>query len=311
MNQPQKIKLSIVVVTWNARSIIGRCLDLIAASKKPWSYEVIVFDNASSDETCGVVEAYEGVRLVRSADNLGFGRGNNAATELAMGEYVLFLNPDAYLEDPSALARLVAELDHNPNLCGVGPRLVNIDGTHQVGDGGYSPTLAHVAAHQFLVSRIFGSVRGYYINNPKLLNRPPFEVDWIAGTCLMLRRTDFLAVGGFDPAIFMYGEDVQLGCRLTESGQKLAYVPGVKVVHLQGATQKSGGELYVSTKWIDSLFVAQPDAAETRRLARVLAAGFAIRWAAYRAKALLLRRPADLARATAMVTYLRYVRQSA
>lgn len=310
IKQPSSIKLSIVIVTWNSRDIIGRCLELIAASGKPWSYEVIVFDNASSDDTEAVVAAYKGVRLIRSEENLGFGRGNNAATALATGEYVLFLNPDAYLEHPHALAALVAELDRDPALCGVGPRLINPDGSHQVGDGGYSPTLGHVAAHQFLLSRVLGFVRGYYINNPTVLRRPRIEVDWIAGTCLMLRRADFLAIGGFDPTIFMYGEDVQLGCRLTRSGRKLAYIPGVKVVHLQGATQKSGDELYVSTKWIDSLFVAQSGTGGNRPLAYVLAAGFAIRWAVYRAKALLLRRPTDLSRAAAMATYLRHVRQS-
>ena len=299
------IKLSIIIVTWNSSRIIDRCIDLIHASDKPWPHEIIVFDNASTDDTHLVLDKHRGLRVLTSELNLGFGQGNNSAAKQAKGEYLLFLNPDAYLEDPQALRQLVTALDENPELSGVGPRLVNPDGSHQVGDGGFSPTLGHIAAHQFMLSRFIPGLRGLYISRPSLLNRRQLSVDWIAGTCLLLRSTVFAAAGGFNPEIFMYGEDVELGVKITRSGGKLSYLPQTSVLHLQGATQKSGNEVYVSTKWIDSLFAVQGQSKWPLQL--VLFVGFAVRWLLYRARSVVSQKAGDRQRSNAMARYMKHV----
>lgn len=306
-NSTQMALVSVIIVTWNCRSIIQRCLELIQASKMPWSYEVIIFDNASSDGTIDIIKRYEEFRLIFSASNLGFGKANNLAAEVACGKYIVFLNPDAFLEDAHALYNLVEALECHPDFDAVGPRLNNIDGSHQVGDAGYAPTLLHVASHQLLVSRLCRAFRGFYVNNPKDLRRPSLNVQWLAATCLVMRRSTFLSVGGFDPSIFMYGEDVLLGCQLTAAGAKFVYLPRVHVVHLQGATQKAGNQLYVSTKWIDSLLAASPNLSYKRKIIKVLKVGFAIRWVTYGLYGKLTSSRSASEKADAMKKYFVYM----
>nr|WP_295884913.1 glycosyltransferase family 2 protein [uncultured Devosia sp.] len=303
-------KVSVIIITWNSATIIGKCLEYLRESNFPWQSEVIVFDNASSDSTLDVVREFHGVTVFASQENLGFGRGNNAAALKARGEFLLLLNPDAYLFDPEALRNLVetAELEGG---AAVGPKLLNTDSSHQVGDAGYSPSLPHLLAHQLFLSRFF-RVKGYYVSGRSVTGKAPKVVDWLAGTCLLVRREIF-AQSGFLADIFMYGEDVELGCRLTDAGHKLLYCPGTEVLHLQGATQKKQGTLYVSTKWIDSIFehfrrAGHGEGWRIVLLKLILRLGFALRLVAYSAKYLRTKSDLDRARVESMRTYGRYVR---
>jgi len=309
-------RVTVVIVTWNCRGLIGECLDWLSASEQDSEIETIVVDNASEDGTIDVVlERVDVDVAIRSFVNLGFGRGNNLGVEYARGEFVLLLNPDAFLKDPTALRRLTQAMGEDPKIDAVGPMLINADGSHQVGDAGHSPTLTNIAAHQFLLSKIF-AVPGYYVTNSSVLRGPPAEVDWLGGACQMVRRSAFETVGGFPKEIFMYGEDVELGVRMKARGGRLVYLPSVRVLHLQGATQKEEGAVYVSTRWIDSLFTSDitrvRDSAVRRwTLRAILFGGFALRAAAYFAKSLLWPRKDGRARARAMLVYARHSTKAA
>ncbi|MGI4730129.1 MAG: glycosyltransferase family 2 protein [Janthinobacterium lividum] len=250
--------LSVLIVTWNCRTLIGPCLDHLFASRFAEPMEVVVVDNLSKDGTADAIRARpEAITLIEPGENLGFGRGNNLAAEHARGDYLLLLNPDAYLTDPEALPRLLAALraGEATGLGAVAPRLVNPDGSHQIGDGGYAPTPGNVMRHVGLVSRLVPGAKGFYVNHPALMARERIAVDWLAATCLLVTRRAFEAVKGFDPRFFMYGEDVDLGIRLGQAGQALALLPPIAVVHLQGATQRVDPDaVHVSTGWIDAIF---------------------------------------------------------
>lgn len=307
--------VSVIIVTWNCQALIGTCLDWLHASVADFPFEIIIVDNASTDDTRELLKARDDIDvLVLSTTNLGFGRGNNLGATYARGHLLLLLNPDAFLEDPTALGRLASALDTDARIAAVGPMLTNPDGSHQVGDAGHAPTLTHVAMHQLLVSRILAGVRGYYVNHPRDLAGAPVEVGWLGGACQMVRRSAFDAVSGFSAEIFMYGEDVDLGGRMCAMGWPIVYLPCIRVLHLQGATQKTAGELYVSTRWIDSLFASRATCVYNdwrRRLALrfILSTGFGLRAIFYSTRAALTRDARLWAKAKSMIIYMSHAIQ--
>lgn len=302
--------ISVLIVTWNCRDLIGPCLDYVFESRIGHSVEVILVDNASHDGTADLVRTrYAGVRVIESSENLGFGRGNNMAATQASGDYLLLLNPDAYLTDPNALATLAAALDEDRDgvIAAVAPALVNPDGSHQLGDGGHAPTIGNIVRHQWLISRFVPGMPGFYFNRPALFKRERVAAQWLAATCLLMRRKAFDAVGGFDPAFFMYGEDVDLGMRIAATGLQQWLLPQTKVLHLQGATQRDDPEaVHVSTSFIDAIFAlhrgrGMRSALRRRTLAAAMASGYLLRALAYRTKGPRSRRKAD-----AMFAYTRH-----
>lgn len=302
--------VSVVIVTWRSRHLIDRCLKPFVGH--PAWLEVIVHDNASPDGTPEhIASAYPWVRLTAGDDNLGFGRGNNAAFALCRGRYILMLNPDAFLDDLDPLRFMAGFLENEPTVAVAGPQLVHPDGRHQVGDAGWATSLLSVMGHALWLHRIFAAVPATYLSNPALLKSDVVDVDWICGACLMARRETVVQVGGFAEDIFMYGEDVELGERIRAAGWRIAYLPSVRVLHLQGATQKADGDVYVSTRWIDGLFAAKAmgvhnDAPRRLALRAILACGFGLRALAYVVKGVLKPDSDAKVKVRAMVLYARH-----
>ena len=301
-------RVSVLIVTWNCRALVGSCLDYLTAASLDRVAEIIIFDNASSDGTAEWVRLnYQHVVVIKADENLGFGRANNLAAKHSTGDYLLLLNPDAYLTDPKVLGSLCAALDSDwsNDVASVAPMLVNHDGSHQIGDGGYAPTIGNVIRHQWLISKIVPGTRGLYVTNPASLRRGRVKVEWLAATCLLIRRAAFEEIGGFDPAFFMYGEDVDLGVRIHRTGRSQFLLPGLRVLHLQGATQRQELEaLHVSFGWIDAIFAQHQGEgmmAKVRRhlLAASMSVGFVGRAGAYYIRG-------GTAKADAMWRYARY-----
>jgi GT2 family glycosyltransferase len=178
---------------------------------------------------------------------------------------------------------------------------VHADGRHQVGDAGWRPSFASLALHALGLTQLLPRrLHGVYLVRPDALGAGPVAADWICGACLLVRSAAVRQAGGLDPAYFMYAEDVEWGCRMRRAGLRLAYLPAVRVTHLQGGTQASGGP--VSTRWLDNLvrLHCTLNGAGTLPLLRpVLAAGFALRALAYRAAGMA-------ARARLMAAYARH-----
>lgn len=300
-------RISVLIVTWNCRALIGECLDHLFESSIHYPIEVIIVDNASQDATSAFIrDHYPQVEVIDSGSNLGFGRGNNLAATYARGDYLLLLNPDAYLTDHNALKLLIDELDNDQrgNVAAVAPALINPDGTHQLGDGGYAPTIGNIVRHQWLLSRFVPGVRGFYFNRPGLFRRERIAAHWLAATCLLVRRTAFEAVGGFDPTFFLYGEDVDLGVRIYRTGLQQWLLPRAQVVHLQGATQRDDPDaVHISTRFIDAMFVLHQRRGTAQRwgLAGALASGYLLRAGAYRIRGMRGR-----AKGGAMLAYARH-----
>ena len=303
------IRLSVLIVTYDAGADIATCLELLRASRIDRPYEVILVDNASRDGTPQHIGAdFPWVRLIAERANHGFAGGNALAFGQARGDAILLLNPDAFLRDPGAVSAALAHLDAHPEVGAVGPRLTFPDGTHQVGDAGFEPRPLSVLVHAAGLSGRFG-LRGLYLAGRQARGSEPVPVDWLCGACLMLRRAAVEGIGGLASPMFLYGEDVDWGCRLRDAGWRVDYLPGVGVVHLQGGSGRTR-----SARWLDGLCAVY----RLRNAGRALAApaffsgplrfGFAARALAYGIAGRLRRRPELLEKADVMRRFAGHLR---
>lgn len=233
MEQPD---VSVVVVTWNARDHIERCLESVRGR------DVIVVDNGSTDGTVDLVrERFPDLRLIEQ-ENVGMGGGNNTGMRAAEGRYFLLLNSDAWVEG-DGLDILLAFADAHPDAAVVGPRLQNVDGSLQRSVRG-EPTLWSMSTEYFFIRKLAPHTD---LLNPLYVggfdHDAVREVDWLSGAALLVRREAADAVGLFDENFFMFSEEADWQTRFRRAGWKVWFCPDALVTHVGGASH--GGRMYV------------------------------------------------------------------
>jgi GT2 family glycosyltransferase len=224
-------KLSIVIVNYNVRNYLEQCLQSVQKALEGIEGEMWVVDNNSSDDSVEVLRRdYPWVRLVANTENMGFARANNLAIRQSQSEYVLLLNPDTVVEEPT-LRGVLQFMDAHPEAGGAGVMMHNADGTLAPESRRGLPT-PWVAA-----LKMFGFTKRYYMSY--LPWDQPGRIDVISGAFCMLRRKAIDQVGLLDEDFFMYGEDIDLSYRLLKGGWQNWYLP-FSIIHFKGkSTQKT------------------------------------------------------------------------
>lgn len=234
-------RVSILIANWNGRGILPACLRSIPAQTHTVTYEVIVVDDASTDDSIAIVQRdFPAVRLVVNPTNLGFVGANNAGIQHATGEFVLLLNSDTELTE-DAVGKLVAFMDRHPEAGICGPALFTADGKPQVSYG-WPPSLLPAVIDAFFLNDLFPRAglpaRGIL---PDLSRTAPFPVRYVSGAALMIRASLVAQVGLFDPLFRAYCEEVDLCQRVrTSTGLQCFIVPDARIMHYEG---KSYGQL--------------------------------------------------------------------
>ena len=267
--------VSAVVVSYNSAAYLPAC---VASLRAEGVADVVVVDNASSDSSVAAVLAADpGVRVVETGANLGFGTGANRGADVATGDYLLVLNPDTIVE-PGTVKALSEALDRDCGLGVVGPRMENLDGSLYPSVRRF-PDLAVAAGHAFVGLVWAGNP---FTRRYRMLDwdhgRPAADVDWVGGACLLVRRSAFDVVAGFDEAYFMYVEDVDLCWRIRQAGWRIGYEPGGRVVHALGGSSRLAPYRMIAEHHRSLLRFARKSTAGPRRgLLPVVAAGLAAR----------------------------------
>jgi len=293
-------QVSVLIVSWNSREYTLRAVASALDQHSQRCIEVIVVDNASTDGSAeAIAERFPQVRLIRSAKNLGFGRANNLATELAQGSDLLLLNSDAFL-DPGAIDALAAQLDADPRAACAAPRLRYPDGRPQPScyrfPSPLSESLAALGVDRWLLPRRRYGPYGMVTSRYSL----PRRVDWAMGACLLVRRSALAGEALFDARFFMYSEETDLCLRLHRKGFATWFVPAASAVHVWGGSSAAVDHLALRRFYASrAAFLAKHYGRGAAFIFRAsLGVGGVLRIAA--ASALLcLRRDADLARTRA------------
>jgi len=231
--------ISIVIVGWNSKPYLEECLESLSAAPPSRSMEVIVVDNASTDGSADMVESrFPQVKLIRSADNLGFAKANNLGIEQSRGRYVGLVNPDVKVL-PGCLDALADYLDKNPGVGNVGPRILNSDMTLQSSCRRF-PTLwnnlcsATGLASAFKNNRLLSGEHMLFFPHDRTL-----PVDVLVGCFWLLRREATEDIGLLDDGFFMYGEDVDWCRRCWQAGWQIVFFPGAEAIHHRGTSSAS------------------------------------------------------------------------
>ncbi len=235
--------VSVIIVSYNTRALLARCLASLAAEPRPPD-EVIVVDNASADDSAAMVRAqFPHAQVIANSDNRGFAAACNQGLRAAQGEYLCLLNPDTELF-PGALDALAAFLHAQPTVGLVGPTLLHSDGTYQHAAFRF-PTLAMAFLDVFpLHHRLLNSrLNGRY---PFARYEQPFAMDHPLGACMMARRAVCADAGLLDERFFMYCEEIDWCRRIKQAGWEIMHVPGARVMHHGGqSTRQQAGRMFV------------------------------------------------------------------
>ncbi len=243
----QVTDLTISIASYNTCELLRACLDSLLALRDEVSLQIIVADNGSRDGTIEMlqIEYSNDVQLLETGGNLGYGRANNAAFEIARGRYFVALNSDTTMPR-GTLKTLLNFMDAHPEVGAVGPQLLNSDGTLQTSHG-CDMTWRGLLEEQFGVQKLRGKLAKSSTRfdaasatetKSEIEEVEAREVDWICGACQFVRREAWLQVGGYDPKYFMYHEDVDLNVRLRAAGWKCFFVPQARVFHHLGASSE-------------------------------------------------------------------------
>lgn len=256
----QNIKLSIVIVSYNSSKYLMECVLSIDRNLKKIKYEIIVIDNASSDDTHDIAwGSFKNITIIRNNLNRGFGFANNQGFLLSKGEYVLFLNPDIIVLD-DAIELMVNFLENNVGAGACGCRLLNQDLSLQPSYFEFPniyKEIGHLINLDFVFSILKYRIKNYnyfkYLRKKLILLdniKDITEVDYVLGACLMVRKTVLDKTGAFDENIFMYIEDTELCYRIKLYGYKIYYIPEGKIIHFGGksAETNDGNMLYQYNK---------------------------------------------------------------
>jgi N-acetylglucosaminyl-diphospho-decaprenol L-rhamnosyltransferase len=238
-SQGETVDLSIVIVSFNVSGLLRSCLRSLLASEGAFTYEVIVVDNCSSDDTASTVRTeFPRVQVIVSPTNGGYAYGNNLGLARAAGDYALLLNPDTELP-LRALADMLEYMEERPWAGAAGPKLVRADGSLDLACRRSFPS-PEVSLYRMLgLSRAFPRSRRFARYNLTYLDPDePTEVDSVVGAFMLIRRRALAVVGLLDESYFMYGEDLDLAFRLKQAGWRVLYNPGVVVLHHKGESSR-------------------------------------------------------------------------
>ncbi|MBX3272367.1 MAG: glycosyltransferase family 2 protein [Sandaracinaceae bacterium] len=246
----EPIELSIVILSWNTLELTRACLRSLREDTTRHAREVIVIDNASHDGSAEMIESeFPEVRLVVNPENRLYAAANNQGARRSRGRLLCLMNSDIEVR-PGALDRLVDFLDAHPDYGAVSPKLLNPDGTVQPACCRF-PTLADpVADSTFAGGFPPGSwfiARRAMADFDHLTSR---DVDQPPAACFLMRREEYLSMGGFDEELSLYFNDVDLCLRLWQRGRRIRFLAEAEVFHLGGASTRALRNRAVNLLWL-------------------------------------------------------------
>ncbi len=240
------MKLSIIIVNYNVRYFLEQCIRSIYRSDYAYTYEIIVVDNASSDDSISMLEQnFPEVKCIANEHNVGFSAANNQGIAIARGEHVLILNPDTVIREDT-LSSCTTFMDAHPEVAAVGVKMYD-------GAGRFLPESKRGIPTSWVAFTKFSGL-GALFPNSSLFNRYYLghlpdertqEIEILTGAFYYTRKKALEAVGGFDERYFMYGEDIDLSYSMRKEVGPIYYLPSSSIIHFKGESTRKANFSYV------------------------------------------------------------------
>lgn len=246
MKSDNNTDVSIIIISYNTKDLIEKCIKSIVKHTKKIRYEIIVVDNGSTDGSVDFLKKLSNkstnIQLIESNKNIGFGPANNLGIEIASGRYILFLNSDTIIHD-NLICEMYEWMNKNKQYGISSCALKNTDGSYQ-GSGGYFPNLINVFSWMTIqdlpfvdkLIKPFHPMKERSIFKNEDFYKQIHELDWVTGAFMYCRSEIFNEIIGFDEDYFMYTEEVDLCYRAKRAGWKVVYQPKWYITHLGGGS---------------------------------------------------------------------------
>ena len=220
------MQLTVIILNYNTRYFLELCLQSVEAAIKDLDAEIIVVDNNSLDDSCKMIKTkFLNVKLIKNKENLGFSKGNNIGVKQATGKYLCILNPDTVVAEDT-FKTLLAFAEKQNNLGIVGCKLID-------GSGNYLPeSKRNVPVTKIAINKALGNSKHYYANH--LEHDKIGKADVFVGAFMLLKRSVYKQVKGFDEDYFMYGEDIDLSYKIKMAGYQSYYFGQTSIIHYKG-----------------------------------------------------------------------------
>jgi len=236
------MQLSVIILNYNVRFFLEQCVFSVQKALENIEGEIIVVDNNSSDDSCAMMkEKFPNVKLIENKENSGFPKGNNIGVEEAKGEYICILNPDTVVAEDTFI-KILSTKNWQLNTGIVGCKL--IDGT-----GNFLPESKRgVPTPWVAFTKIFGLYKlfpnsswfnQYYAQH--ITENHSGKVDVLVGAFMVMKRSLYLEIGGFDEKCFMYSDDIDLSYMVLKSGKQNYYFHETSVIHYKGESTVRDG----------------------------------------------------------------------
>lgn len=235
------MQLSVIILNYNVRYFLEQCVLSVQKALEGIDGEIIVIDNASSDDSCEMMKAkFPYIKLIENAANLGFPKGNNIGVAQAKGEYICILNPDTIVAEDTFTKILNSQLiTRNSQLGIIGCKLIDGAGNFlpESKRGVPTPWVAFTKIFGlYKISNYFGK---YYVQH--LTENESGKVDILVGAFMVMKRELYLEVGGFDENCFMYSDDIDLSYLVLKTGKSNYYFHETSVIHYKGESTVRDG----------------------------------------------------------------------
>lgn len=238
------ICLSIIIINYNNYVLTKKCIESVLDTVKSINYEIIVVDNDSPNDSYEQLsKSYENasnIKVIKNNKNIGFGGANNLGVNISKGEYVLLLNPDIIVIY-NAVEKMLDKIKNDKEVGLVSGKLLNDDNTVQYSCRRILPAgkflMVRTPLSKLIPSKVRKSINDNYLMKDFNHNYTR-DVEWVMGACMMMRKKEFIELGGFSKEYFMYFEDVDLCYKVRKNNKKVIYLYDAEMIHLHRQESK-------------------------------------------------------------------------
>lgn len=239
MENIKPFKLSIIIVSFNSANLLAECLDSILEYPPEQDYRIIVVDNNSSDGSQELVrKKFPEVELIANSSNIGFAAANNRAIKSTESDFILLLNSDCQVYEHS-LDELLGFIESENQAGIIGPKIINSDGSIQYSCRKF-PSIIDAGLHSILVNIAPDNPFSRKYKLADISRDKPFEVDWVSGSCMLIRRKALADTGLMDEKYFMYVEDIDICFQMWKNNWIVFYYPYAEILHHIGGSTNTG-----------------------------------------------------------------------